>query len=73
MIKGPTPAGIRTYKYPGMDFIASNISASDMSTGQEPKMVLRTSFFNGLHPFVQLCSSHNLTLYKLMMAIAPFL
>jgi hypothetical protein len=33
-----------------MDFIASNISSSDIFTGQEPKAVLRTSLFNGLHP-----------------------
>jgi len=39
-------------RYPGMDFIASNISSSDIFTGHEPKAVLRTSFFNGLHPFV---------------------
>ena len=60
-------------KYPGMDFIASNISSSDMSTGQEPKMVLKTSFFNGLHPFDKFCSIYNSALNIFIMTIAPFL
>jgi hypothetical protein len=38
--------------------LTANISSSDISTGQEPKAVLRTSLFNGLHPFVQYSSVH---------------
>ena len=35
-----------------VDFMASIISASDISTGQEPKMVFKFLFFNGSRPFV---------------------